>query len=76
MKYSSLIKSAPRMLRKEDADNYVGSRVLLEQMEAAGWIQPAVRRHKITLYDIRKLDECCDRLTRGEFPLAHATTES
>ena len=69
MKYSA-IKSAPRMLRKDDAGQYVGSPKLLEQMEKAAppWIEPAVARHKMTLYDVRHLDACCDRLSRGEFP--------
>lgn len=73
MKYS-LIKTAPRMLRKADAGLYVGGPKLLEQMEKAEppWIQPATARHKMTLYDIKRLDECCDRLSSGEFPHAAA----
>lgn len=69
MKYS-MIKAAPRMLRKEDAGLYVGGPKLLSLMESAdpAWIAPAVARHKMTLYNIKKLDECCDRLSRGEFP--------
>ena len=71
MKYS-VIKAAPRMLRKNDAGIYVGGPKLLEMMEHAGWIKPAVSRHKMTLYDVKNLDECCDRLSRGEFPYAAA----
>jgi hypothetical protein len=76
MKYSA-IKAAPRMLRKDDAGQYVGAPKLLEKMENAQppWIKPAVARHRMTLYDVRLLDECCDRLSRGEFP-DHATPET
>jgi hypothetical protein len=69
MKYS-VIEAAPRMLRKEAAGQYVGGPKLLEKMQKAEppWIQPSVAKHKMTLYDRRRLDECCDRLDRGEFP--------
>jgi hypothetical protein len=70
MTYSQ-IKCAPRMLRKEDAEDYIGGRRMLQLMEQARptpWITPAVARHKMTLYDKRLLDECCNRLTAGEFP--------
>jgi len=65
------------MLRKGDAGLYVGAPKLLERMEQATppWIAPAVAQHKMTIYDVKKLDECCDRLSRGEFPQAAATTE-
>lgn len=74
MKYS-VIKAAPRMLRKEDAGLYVGSPKLLALMEASDWIAPAVARHKLVLYDVKKLDGCCDRLSAGEFPHAAPAPE-
>jgi hypothetical protein len=54
----------------EAAGQYVGGPKLLEKMQKAEppWIQPSVAKHKMTLYDRRRLDECCDRLDRGEFP--------
>ena len=55
MKYS-VIKAAPRMLRKEDAGQYVGSPKLLAQMQASDWISPAVARHKLVLYDVNEAD--------------------
>jgi hypothetical protein len=73
MKYSQLI-ATPRMLRKEDAGKYVGGPKMLEWMERANWIKPAVAQHKMTIYDIRQLDACCDRLGRGEFPQGEAAT--
>jgi len=76
MKYSA-IKSPPRMMRKEDAGHHVGGPKLLSMMEKAGWIEPVVARHKMTLYDFKQLEECCDRLSRGEFPhAAGASIES
>jgi hypothetical protein len=67
MKYSTL-KLTPRMLRSEDAGAYVGAPHLLQLMEKAGWIAPAVRGKRMTLYDVKTLDQCCDCLSRGEFP--------
>lgn len=55
MKYS-VIKLAPRMLRAEDAGLYVGAPHLLQLMERAGWIKPAVRGKRMTLYDVKALD--------------------
>ena len=73
MKYS-VIKLAPRMLRAEDAGLYVGAPHLLQLMERAGWIKPSVRGKRMTLYDVKALDGCCDRLARGDFPAAAAPT--
>ena len=73
LKYS-VIKLAPRMLRAEDAGLYVGAPHLLQLMERAGWIKPSVRGKRMTLYDVKALDGCCDRLARGDFPAAAAPT--
>ena len=70
MKYSMFKTSIPRMLRKEDAGQYIGSPQLLKFMENAEppWIKPVVSKHKLVLFDVKHLDACCDRLSRGEFP--------
>jgi len=60
------------MLRKEDAGKYVSGPKLLSLMEEAGWTRSVAARHRPTVYDVKKLDECCDRLSRGEFPQAAA----
>lgn len=58
----------PRLLRTEDAGRYIGCPGLLTRMEKAGWIKPVVREKRMTIYSRTELDECCDRLQRGEFP--------
>jgi hypothetical protein len=67
MRYSALIIQ-PSLLRAEDAGKYVGCPGLLARMVKAGWIKPLVQRKKMTLFLRSKLDECVERLTRGEFP--------
>ena len=68
MRFSVLRASSKRMMTSEEAGDYVGVPALLDRMETAGWIKPAVRRKKMRLYDLRALDLCCDRLASGEFP--------
>lgn len=68
MRFSKLIAKTVRMMDFEDAVEYVGGRQLLELMEQAGWIKPAVRRHRMVRYDCKALDQACDRLSLGEFP--------
>ena len=65
--YSSIV-ALPRFLRAEDAGRYIGCPGLLARMEKAGWIKPVVRRKRMTLYKRAALDECAERLERGEFP--------
>jgi hypothetical protein len=67
-RYSDLIH--PRFLRAEEAGHYVGCPGLLSKMEKAGWIKPTVRQKRMTLFSLKKLDECADRLESGEFPQA------
>ena len=67
MRYSALA-ILPRLLRAEDAGQYVGCPGLLGRMVKAGWIKPLVQRKRMTLFARSKLDECCERLERGEFP--------
>lgn len=68
MTYSQLIAKTVRMIDKADAEAYVGGPMILHLMEEHGWIKAAVRRHRLTRYDVKVLDIACDRLSRGEFP--------
>lgn len=68
MRFSKLIAKTVRLMDKEDAQEYCGGAQLFEMMERAGWIKAACRRHRLTRYDVKVLDEACDRLSRGEFP--------
>ena len=65
--FSSIIIQ-PRLLRVDDAGQYVGCPGLLALMVKAGWIKAIVQRKRMTVYQRSKLDECCERLERGEFP--------
>jgi hypothetical protein len=58
----------PRLLRPEDAARYVGGEGMLKRFVGAGWLQPVVRRKRLTLYRRVDLDACCARLDAGEFP--------
>jgi len=64
MKFSDI----PRLIRREQAGDYLSAPQLFAHMEEAGWIKPAVSRHRMTLFDRKKIDECVERLNRGEYP--------
>jgi hypothetical protein len=64
MKYEDF----PRLIRREQAGEYVSCPQLLAHMEAAKWIKPTVCRNRMVLFDRRKLDECIDRLNGGDYP--------
>ena len=68
MKWSA-IKLSPRLLRSEDAAEFVGGEQVLKDLEASGWIAPVRRAKRMTLWDAKLLDAACDRLT-GETPAA------
>jgi len=59
---------APRLVRREDAGLYLAAPKLLTEMEEAGWIAPVVSRNRMTLFDVRQIDACVDRLVAGESP--------
>jgi len=58
--------------RPDEAADVLGSSELLAECEAAGWIKPAVRRTKLTIYDYSELVKCWVRICRGELPPARA----
>ena len=74
MKYDEIVSFvrlkpiAPRLIRREDAGVYLSAPKLLAEMEEAGWISPVVQRNRMTLFDVRQLDACVDRLAAGESP--------
>ena len=74
MKYDQIVSSvrlkpiAPRLIRREDAGVYLAAPKLLAEMKEAGWIAPVVSRNRMTLFDIRQIDACVDRLAAGESP--------
>jgi hypothetical protein len=62
------IKFLPLSLNAEDAGEYIGSRQVLNDMRAAGWINPLVARHRMTLFDTNELQKCYARFYAGEYP--------
>jgi len=57
-----------RLLRQELAEEFVGGAAVLKDLEAAGWIRPTRRSHRMTLWDAKLLDRACDRLWTEELP--------
>jgi hypothetical protein len=55
-------------LRPDDVDFIFGSRILREEMVAAGWLKPVVRRHKLTLFDAGEVNRAWSRILSGELP--------
>jgi len=68
MRFSHLVKLEPILVRPVDAADMVGSPQLFEEMVLAGWIQPVVKRHKLTLYSADRVKHCAARLIAGELP--------
>ena len=58
MRYGQL----KRGLSPEEAADYVGSKMLLQQFQRAKWLRPFIQGNRLTRYDIRDLDACIDRL--------------
>jgi hypothetical protein len=54
--------------RPPEAAYALGSEKLLAECVAAGWIKPAVKRHKLTLYDRAHIATCWSRILAGEMP--------
>jgi hypothetical protein len=67
-RFSKLIAKSVRLMDQEDAADYVGGKLLLDLFERAGWVKAACRRHRLVRYDVKALDEACDRLSSGEWP--------
>ena len=56
MKYSAVIALPPRLLRAEDAADYVGGETMLKELA----VEPISRRKGSTLYDRVDLDRAID----------------
>lgn len=55
-------------LREHEAADAIGSRTLLREMVASGWLKPVVQRHKLTLFDSADLSKAWGRIRNGETP--------
>jgi hypothetical protein len=57
MKYSDVIEAAPRMaLARDQAAMRVGAAQLFALMKNFEWIQPILRKDRMTLFDSREVD--------------------
>jgi hypothetical protein len=65
MKFSELTFQ-PRLLRKEDAEQYVGGRRNLEALRQ--WVKPVVQHHSNTTFDVKDLDAAIDRAKLEGWP--------
>jgi hypothetical protein len=54
--------------RPDEAAFALGSAKLLEACVKAGWLQPVIKRHKLTLYADRDIARCWMRILGGETP--------
>lgn len=67
-KSEAVVAVSPRLLRAKEASKFLGAEQTLRDCEAAQWLKPAHRAHKLTLYSKSSLDACADRIERGEYP--------
>jgi hypothetical protein len=68
MTFTALIKSPPLCLNQDDAIDYLGNRKLFNEMLAAKWIAPCVKRPKMHLFDRLSIDKAWARVRAGEYP--------
>lgn len=74
-KTGAVVAVSPRFLRAKDAYEFLGSEQTLRDCEAAKWIKPAHRHHKLTLYSLSSLHACADRIEAGEYPRKPGTAK-
>lgn len=55
-------------LRRWDVDFILGSSQLAEEVIRAGWLRPAISRHKLVLYDRGDVNRVWSRILSGEQP--------
>jgi hypothetical protein len=65
MKFSDLTLQ-PRLLRKDDAELYVGGRRNLEALRK--WVKPVVQHHSNTTFDRHDLDDAIERAKLEGWP--------
>lgn len=65
---------APRFLRANETHAVLGSKQVTVDCEAAGWLTPVHRRHRLTLYRFADVHVCADRIEAGEYPEKSAGT--
>lgn len=62
MKYHAIIHMLPRLLRAEEACDYVGGPTMLRELG----VEPTTKRKGLTLYDRQDLDRAIEKLKQEE----------
>lgn len=56
----------PLLVRRPVAEQMLGGRTVLDQMERRAWLAPVHRQHRMTLYSVEALRLAAARLAREE----------
>lgn len=65
---------APHLCRRQDAILMLGgSRRLFDEMVAAKWLRPVLKRHRVTMFSAPDVAKCAARIIGGEEPPRLAT---
>ena len=68
MNYSSIVQIKPLTVRPDTAAALFGAPHLFQDMVKAGWVTPCYKTNRCTLYLVRDLEKCAERLARGDRP--------
>ncbi|MBE2178908.1 MAG: hypothetical protein IAE97_00345 [Chthoniobacterales bacterium] len=68
--------SPPRIMKSNEARAYVGGRLNLERLQAAGWVTPLGGKQRAMDYDRNQIDAALDRVRLTGWPQMEAMSES
>ena len=60
------VRVEPMLVRPDQAALILGSIELLDELTAAGWLEPVVNRKRLKLFSVADLQGCVARLQAGE----------
>jgi hypothetical protein len=58
MKYQAVMNQLPRLLKADDAEDYVGGETMLRKLE----VKPVHQGNRLTVYDRHELDAAIEKL--------------
>jgi hypothetical protein len=67
MKYAEMVVT-PRLLRKPQAEQYVGGQQNLKRLRKAGWVKPLIQHSSNTSFDVKALNAAIDRANLDGWP--------
>src|SRR5688500_1209372 len=62
MKYASIIPTLPRLLRAQDASDYVAGETVLAELRERYGVRPVVQKKGLTAYDRYDLDRAIEAM--------------